>query len=218
MKVNSGKKILSYLYPQTLKEISNTRHPQLKLQLFCNQLMLSTHEAVYSFGTFYTPFRKSFKSIKKELIHCRRFLLLGTGLGSALQILQRKHHIFPESVLVDNDQDILNLSMEYMQLNSKKNVTWLLSDAGVYMQQNIGTFDLIGVDIFRDTMIPKDFKQASFFELCKNKLNPGGHCIFNMILNSRNEQMIIRERLQQHFTSIHEIQFKVNTFYVCSNP
>jgi predicted membrane-bound spermidine synthase len=210
--------MLSYLYPITLRVISNTRHPHLKLQLFCNQFMLSTQEAVYSFGTFYTPFRKSFKAIRRDIKQCRSFLLLGTGLGSALLILQKKHHVFPASVLVDNDQDILDLSMEYMQLNSQKNVVWVHSDAGTYMQNNSGTFDLIGVDIFRDTMIPRDFKQTPFFEQCKMKLNPGGHCIFNMILNSSNEHMIIRERLQQHFSSLKELRFKVNTFYICSNP
>lgn len=215
MTLPAAKKIFSFLYPVTIKVVSNPRHQELTLQLFCNQYLLSTSEAVYSFGTFYAPFRKSFASIKDVLPKCKSFLLLGTGLGSALKILQQKYHIFPRAVLVDNDKDILEMSMMYMDLNSKKNVTWQYSDANTYMQTTEDTFDLIGVDLFKDTLIPRDFKQSAFFEQCKKKLNPNGYCIFNMILNSTNEKNIILERLQQNFDEVKEIKFKVNTFFVC---
>lgn len=216
MHISPGKKILSFFYPITIKSVSNTRHHKLTLQLFCNQYMLSTREAVYSFGTFYTPFRKSFSFLKKEIKSCDSFLLLGTGLGSALKILQTKHNVYPKSVLVDNDKDIIEMSMNYMNLNSRKNVSWKYADAYSYMQESPEKFDLIGVDVFRDTVMPKDFKQTAFFELCKNKLNDGGHCIFNMILNSTNEKTIICERLEQHFSHVKEITFRVNTFFICS--
>ncbi len=216
MHISLGKKILSYFYPVTIKSVSNTRHHKLTLQLFCNQYMLSTREAVYSFGTFYTPFRKSFAYLKKEIKHCDSFLLLGTGLGSALKILQTKYNVYPKAVLVDNDKDIIDMSMNYMNLNSKKNVSWKYTDALSYMQNTTENFDLIGIDVFKDTLMPKDFKQASFFELCQSRLNKDGYCIFNMILNSTNEKAIIRERLEKHFTHVREITFRMNTFFVCS--
>ena len=215
MEVGLGIKLKSFLYPVTIKTVSNDRHQRLSLQLYCNQFMLSTHDAVYSFGTFYTPFRKTFSYIKKEITQCKSFLLLGTGLGSALKILQEKYQLYPDAVLVDNDNDILDLSIKYMNLNNKNNVTWKYTDALNYLQTTTQTFDLIGVDVFRDTLIPKDFKQLYFFELCKKALNPGGYCIFNMILNSSNEKMIIIERLRLAFSNVKEISFKMNTFYVC---
>lgn len=216
MEVSFSTKLKSFFYPVTLKIVSNDRHQRLSLQLYCNQFMLSTHDAVYSFGTFYTPFRKTFSLIKKEIAHCKSFLLLGTGLGSALKILQQKHHLYPDSVLVDNDNDILDLSINYMNLNSKNNVSWKYTDALNYLQTTTQTFDLIGVDVFRDTFIPKDYKQLYFFELCKKTLNTGGYCIFNMILNSSNEKLIIAERLRIVFSTVKEITFKMNTFYICS--
>lgn len=215
MKFQIFKKVLSFFYPVTIKTFSNEKHSKLILQLFCNQFMLSTHDAVYSFGTFYTPFRKSFASIKNEIRNCESFLLLGTGLGSALKILQKKYHVYPKSVLVDNDLDIIELSMKYMNLNSRKNVNWVYSDAVSYLQSADETFQIIGVDLFRDTVLMKDFKQASFFELCKSKLQKNGYCIFNMILNSSNEHEIIEERLSRYFSNVRTINFKVNTFYIC---
>jgi spermidine synthase len=213
--VSLKKKVLSYFYPVTISEFSNEKHRKLVLQLFCNQFMLSTEDAVYSFGTFYTPFRKSFALIKDDIQNCNRFLLLGTGLGSALKILQKKYLIFPDAVLVDNDKDILELSMKFMDLNEKKNVEWIYNDAITYLKSNAPKFNLIGIDLFRGTLLSNDFKQASFFELCKLKLETSGICIFNMILNSTNEELIIKDRLSQHFSSIRKISFKQNTFFIC---
>ncbi|MBK7689876.1 MAG: hypothetical protein IPK62_07325 [Bacteroidetes bacterium] len=213
--VSLKKKVLSYFYPITISEFSNEKHRKLVLQLFCNQFMLSTEDAVYSFGTFYTPFRKSFALIKDDLQQCERFLLLGTGLGSALKILQKKYQVYPDAVLVDNDKDILELSMKFMNLNEKKNVSWIYNDAITYLKSETPHFNLIGIDLFRGTLLSNDFKQASFFELCKSKLEPNGICIFNMILNSRNESIIINDRLAQHFSNIRKITFKLNTFFIC---
>ncbi len=215
MPVSITKKILSFLYPLTLKVVSNTRHQELKLQLYCNQLMLSTREAVYSFGTFYTPFRKSFAAIRTELPRCKNMLLLGTGLGSALKILQQKYHLYPDAILVDHDKEILDMSMNYMELNQKKNVRWHYGDAGIFLHNCTETFDLVCVDLFHDMSNPRDFKQAAFFGLCKDRLAPEGYCIYNMILNSRNEKAIVLERLQEHFRYVQVIEFKVNSFYIC---
>ena len=167
--ISLRKKVLSYLYPVSIIEFSNEKHRKLILQLFCNQFMLSTQDAVYSFGTFYTPFRKSFALIKDDIQNCQRFLLLGTGLGSALKILQKKYQVYPDSVLVDNDKDILELSMKFMNLNERKNVSWIYNDAVTYLKSNMQVFDLIGVDLFRGTLLSNDFKQTSFFELCKTR-------------------------------------------------
>jgi phosphoglucosamine mutase len=54
--------------------------------------MLSCADAIYSQGTSYEPFRLPLKKIKKEISLLNSFLLLGTGLGSALQILQACIH------------------------------------------------------------------------------------------------------------------------------
>lgn len=215
MEVSAGKKILSFFYPITIQKMAGTKHRKLILQLFCNQWLLSTDEAVYSYGSFYTPFRKSFRTIKNKLKNVKSFLLLGTGLGSALKILQSKYDVYPEAVLVDNDKTIIELSMRYMELNTKNNVRWEYDDAQHYIQTTTKTFDLIGVDVFKDMFIPTAFKQESFFALCRSRLNPGGYCIFNMIFPSTNEKEIVTERMRRHFSQVSEISFRINTLFVC---
>lgn len=215
MGIHFSKKILSFFYPITIKKVVNNKNQNIFLQLYRNQWMLSTNDAIYSFGTFYTPFRQSFKKIKKEIASIDSFLLLGTGLGSALKILQTKYHIFPKSTLVDNDKNIIDLSVDYMNLNSKKNVEWVCSDAISFLENNNKKFDLIGIDVFYGMLMPKDYKQEIFFKICSESLNKNGYCIFNMILNSSNEKMIIAQRLASVFSSVLEINFKQNTFFIC---
>lgn len=55
-----------------------------------------------------------------------------------------------------------------MNLNSKNNVSWKYTDALNYLQTTTQTFDLIGVDVFRDTFIPKDYKQLYFLSYAKD--------------------------------------------------
>ncbi len=68
-------RVLSYLFPISILKIQNNKHNLLSLQIYCNQLMLSTGNAVYSYGTFYTPFRVAFKKIKHQLRQVNSLLM-----------------------------------------------------------------------------------------------------------------------------------------------
>ncbi len=208
---------MSYLYPITLQKWSNEKHPKILVQIYCNQLMLSTGNAIYSYGTFYAPFRITLKKIKHFIPNVHSFLMLGTGLGSALKILQEKYHCYPNSILVDNDKDIIEFSRTYMSLNSNQNVEWVYADAIHFMNQNQKKFDLICVDIFKELYLPVEYKQDSFFSLCQKSLNPKSFCIFNMILVNEQERDIIYEKLITHFKEIQLMKMKQNTFFICMN-
>ncbi|MBL7765573.1 MAG: hypothetical protein JNJ58_05735 [Chitinophagaceae bacterium] len=209
------KKLLSYFIPVQLQTLSGDKHPRLKVQLYMNHIMLSTPDAIYSFGTLYSPFRITFAAIKDSLPNVKQFLLLGTGMGSALQILQKEYQCYPKSILVDHDATILSLSMQYMNLNSRQNVQWLNSDARLYIETCDEYFDLIGVDIFVDMDIPYYYRTEDFYRSCRMKLNEKGICIFNTIPINPGEAEETHQKLRRVFSKVDAMTQNRNVFYLC---
>lgn len=208
-------RILSYLYPVQLKGFSSSKHTVLNLQYFKGQWMLATQEAIYSAGTSYSPFRKTFYKIRKELPYVQHFLLLGTGLGSALKILQTRYQCYPHAVLVDYDETILEVSQTYMDLNQQHNVEWVCDDVAHFITETTLQFDLIGVDVFKDTDLSSHMMTHNFIQSCREHLTPKGICILNCIFKQEHEQAHFENLLHAHFSTIESISHLRNQFYIC---
>lgn len=209
----SLQRALSFVWPQTIERF-NYQGQTLTLELYYNQFMLCTSEAIYSWGTRYKPFLIPFQHIKKELAGVNHFLLLGTGLGSALALLQKKHQCFPESTLVDNNALILEISKSYMNLNSRNNVQWVCEDAMEFIQSKKEKFDLIGIDLFNNMEVAHPFKQEAFFQQIAERLNPGGIAIFNHVFYSENDYAIVQKRMNMVFNHVQPITKGINTFTI----
>jgi hypothetical protein len=212
MKIPYYKKLISYFFPLKLKEVTSVQNNLLRVYLFRNQIMLSCADAIYSQGMSYEPFRLPFKKIKKEIPDINSFLLLGTGLGSALQILQNEYHHYPVTTLVDIDEDVLALSKEFMALNTKNNV-----DALLFLQETNKTFDLIGIDVFKGTTVPFDIQTDYFISLISKKLSPNGFIIFNFIAQNKTNGLLLEDKMRHKFKKIEIIPHGLNKFYICKN-
>jgi hypothetical protein len=217
MEIPYYKKLISYFFPLKLKEVTSVQNNLLRVYLFRNQMMLSCADAIYSQGISYEPFRLSFKKIKKEIPSINSFLLLGTGLGSALQILQNEYHHYPVTTLVDIDEDVLTLSKEFMALNTKNNVEWICEDALLFLQETTKTFDLIGVDVFKGTTVPFDIQTDYFISLTAKKLSRNGIIIFNFIAQNKTDGLLLEDKMQHKFKHIEIILHGLNKFYICKN-
>ncbi len=214
MAITILQRALSFLYPIKLQQYSTPTHATLQLDLYRNEFLLSTKEAIYSQGTSYAPYNIGFRKIQQHIPAINNMLVLGTGLGSALKILQEKYNTFPESILVDIDADILAISKEYMQLNHKNNVTWICSDATSYITTCNVRFDVLCIDVFIDLHIPQSIISNQFFERCMQLLNSNGICIFNHYSSSKEEQQFIEQCIYKHFNTMHIINHKKNTIYI----
>jgi len=217
MKIPFYKKAISYFFPYKLKEVSSLKNNLLRVYLFRNQVMLSCADAIYSQGTSYEPFRLPFKKIKKEMSSINSFLLLGTGLGSALQILHKDYHHYPKSTLVDIDEEVLALSKEWMNLDVKNNVEWICADALFFLQESSEKYNLIGVDVFKGTRVPYDFQTEYFINLCVGRLSPKGIVIFNFISQNKTDTLLLEDKMQHQFKNIDVIHHGLNKFYICKN-
>lgn len=215
MKLPFIKQILSYFYPQLIKRDFDIFNQEHKLELYQNQLILSTTSAVYSFGIKYYPFAIPFKKIKHDLTRVESFLMLGTALGSGLKILQQKYSVFPCSTLVDINPLLLDYSKKFMNLNSQNNVNWQCIDAETFLDQNEDKFDLIGIDIFINMNVPLFVKSTQFMSCIKHHLSKKGKSIWNLTYSSRNEKLIVEDRLQKTFNQVIQIPHDTNNFYIC---
>lgn len=209
------KKILSWFIPITLAKKSTSKHPDLFLKKYQGHLILATPTAYYSYGNAYLPFRKMFQSIKQDLPTIERFLMLGTGLGSALSILQTSYHCFPSSDLVEWDEEIVAWSVSEMNLNTRNNVRWIVDDAAHFVQETKQTYNLIALDLFRDTTTPEYFKSKPFYNQCKQLLHERGILCINLIPAYKNEEKEIQEMLRYTFNHIEELVYAKNVFLIC---
>lgn len=215
MKVAWYKRWFSYLIPIKVATRPSS-YGKLQLSLYQNQWMLSTQKAIYSFGTKYTPFEVSFQNIKQFIPNIKSFLLLGAGIGSALHILQSNYRCYPKSILVDIDEQVKALSIEAGSID-QRDVSWHIGDAIEYIATTNQTFDLIGVDIFIDTVVNPYTLEAEFIHHIVRALSPKGIAVFNYIFNNAEEQKKLERTLADFFKNIQTQVHSKNAFYTCSN-
>lgn len=208
------KRILSWFVPLTLKVYSSETNPSLKVKLYRGELLLTTTFAIYSQGKSYRPFRKMFQQIKTELQQVQSFLLLGTGLGSALKILQDSYQCYPRATLVDLDPVVLEISKEWMNLNTKNNVQWYCEEAKHFLQNHSSSFDLIGLDVFHDLTVPLEIRSIDFMRLCEQRLNQHGILCWNMIHPTETDEKQFEDCLHQVF-QVNRYLLERNFFYIC---
>lgn len=208
------KRILSYIIPVRIREGSSEENPSLELFLFRGGYQLATPDAVYSDGKRYRPLVAAFKELEQELTRINKALLLGTGLGSAVQILENKGY-YPEFVLVDKDSTILDWAKELLDSREQKQVIrTVCTDAAIFMQENQEQFDLIIVDIFNGRVVPDFVTQADFLKSCRRSMNPGGRLVLNYIISDEAEWNRVLSRFRTVFSNYDMVGFGINRIII----
>lgn len=189
------KRLLSFLYPVTIWKGSSLQNKVLELLLYQNQYQLATDDALYSDGTRYRPLVLAFNEMKVTLPKVKTVLVLGTGLGSAVQILESKK-VSAEYTLVDIDKTILNLAKSY--LPKHRGLSFICADAVEFMKGNTRQYDLVIVDVFLSRIVPGSVVARDFLSKCKEALNKGCYVVINYIISGDSEW----ERVFGNITSV----------------
>lgn len=120
------------------------------------------------------------KSIFQERKNVRRVLILGLGGGSSAEVVA---NYWPDSKItgVDIDHLIIELGKKYLNLSEIKNLKIIESDAQFWINKvsNNKKFDLILVDIYQGSLIPKDYNKIKFIKSLEGLLSVGGIVAFN---------------------------------------
>ena len=181
------KKILSLVYPVLVKTAEESdRHPLPQLYLYRGQYQVATHDALYSDGTRYRPLKIAFARIEKKLVQVNNVLVLGTGLGSAVHILNNKGYS-PAYTLVDYDKATLRWAMELLPQKAAGRTIPVLSDAENFIQTNDGKYDLVVIDIFKGRVVPSFVMTNAFLQNCRRCMKPAATLVLNYMVNNEAE-------------------------------
>ncbi len=196
----------SQFAPVLLESRSSGISGHLDLLLSRGRYMLAAPNAVYSYEDLYHNFRRAFEQLQPEKWDLRRVLVLGTGLGSVVQLLEkRKAAENCHFTLIEIDPLVLEWAEKYTLSRLQSAYSLVCADAlqwlAANVQANAEAFDLIIVDIFVDDQIPDWVDKISFLQRLRGLLRPDGkgHILLNRLHDS--------ERLHQYNTHFLETRF-----------
>ncbi len=181
MKINFWTKALSYFIELPLESSHSEKNPHLSLYLSCGQLKLVTEGAIYSYGLKYYHFVESFNQLEIQNNNPKTVLILGLGMGSIPEILEKKFRIHCQYDLVDYDAEVVQLYEKYKPLSGNGQAHIYCEDGMDFIRRNGTMYDLICMDIFQDRRVPKIFETESFLKALKSRLNRQGILIYNRL-------------------------------------
>jgi predicted membrane-bound spermidine synthase len=182
---------LSYFWEQVIETASSAHNEYLHVSLVHGRLQLVAEEAIYSFGDYYLNFRKVFEVFDfEQLPEKASVLVLGLGLGSIPELLEKYLSLDYEFVAVEIDPVIIELASYYSLPALRSPVEVRQADAFQFLQMDDRRYDLICVDVFQDAVIPDHLDSGEFLSLLKESLVPGGAIIYNRLADTpRNKRL-----------------------------
>jgi spermidine synthase len=108
----------------------------------------------------------------------RRLAILGNAAGTTARAYG---HYFPSTAIdaVEIDRDVTDIGRRYFDMRAPHLRTFA-EDARPYLRRTGERYDAIFVDAYRQPYIPFYLATAEFFELCRERLRPGGVVVINV--------------------------------------
>lgn len=210
MKVPIWKKWWSYISDIKLEEVySELIDEVLTVALVKGRMQLYTQLSIYSFEDLYVNFERVIKKTKFKKKKSLTVLLLGFGLGSIAQILEKYHpNTTFNFVAVELDPSVVYLAGKYGLPKINSPVQIYNTDASKFIDLNNTRFDLIAMDIFMDDKIPRYFQTKGFINKLKTKLFKDGVLLYNC-LSLNIDDLKVAKNILSNFASIFEKWEKV---------
>lgn len=185
-----------------LETIQTSIHPNLHVVLLQGRLQLCTDKAVYSFSDLYTNFRKAFHTLQIQKLPLSNVLLLGLGLGSIPELLEKKFRRPCHFTCVEIDEGIISLAKRYTLDYLDSHFECICTDAAFFVAQTQQQYDLICVDVFIDDTIPDQARSQSFFEHLRRICAPEGLILFNCFALETTDRKKARDLFENGFIPV----------------
>ncbi len=202
MSVPIWKKGLSYLSDITIEETQSPFNPYLRVSLSRGRFMLSTQGAIYSFSDLYTNFQFAFRALDFSRLSGHEVLLLGLGLGSIPDMLEKRFRKSYRYTAVEIDETVSWLAHHYVLQDLRSPIEIITTDALTFVQQSGRTFDLICMDIFQDDRIPSAFETHIFLENARQRLSAGGLLMYNRLSMTAEDKKKTRSFFEEVFLKV----------------
>ena len=193
------KKILSYFYPITIYNKQSDISRTLEVTLYNGKTLLNTKNTNYSYGSLQTVLKKGLLAIgKTEISKMNSILVLGVAGGSVIKTLTTDFEFTKSIMGVELDAEIIKIANSYFNLDKVSNFKCIIDDAEHFVATSKDSFDLIIIDIFKDTEMPDFLFQENFLANIKQRLNKNGYIVFNMMILDVSKKEKI-EKYLNHF-------------------
>lgn len=190
-------------------------NPVLELCYYQGQYQLATIDALYSDGDRYKPVNIACKHFASELNSVKNVLVLGTGLGSAVQVFAKKGH-YPNFTLVDHDATVLEWAKEILEPAEGQSIDMVCIDANEHISNESNKYDMLIVDIFKSRVVPEFVTTSEFLGKCKALLAPGGCFAMNYIQHKNADWDTIKKRIEEIFPNARIIKESINNIVVAT--
>lgn len=210
--MNFIQKLCSYIYDIHLESIDTQYNHDLNLYLSNGQLKLTVPDAIYSYGLHYYHFVETFRKLKLENYNIRKVLMLGLGMGSIMQILEKRHKLTPQYDLVEYDAEMITVFCKYKDTITSSPFKIHCEDAFDYIKRSDEIYDLICMDVFNGSLVPAEFERPEFLKNLKNRLTGNGILIYNRIAMDEAD-VKANQKFLEIFKTIFESAFVIHCSY-----
>lgn len=187
MKPKFWKILASYLTEIPIEHVHSEINGHLSVNLQWGRYQLCTENAIYSFSDLYDNFAKTFNQLNYDKLPGGKVLILGFGLGSIVEILEKRRAKNFEYTGVEVDETVIFLAEKYTLSNLDVPIEIICTDALHYVYSTSILYDLICVDVYLDDKIPAPFEEISFLEALKDTIHPDGVILFNRLSRKKED-------------------------------
>lgn len=184
------KRLLSYLIPVNIHRQASAVSGSLEVTWANGQLVLDSQNTNYSYGSLQRVLRLGLADIGFDTVRkMDHILVLGVAAGSVLHTLKEEVGYTGRLTGVEIDPEVLDLARTYFNLHNLPSLELVCDDAFEYVLKTKLLYDLIIIDIFKDTEMPNFLFEQFFIQRIGNITKSNGFVMFNtMILNADNNQ------------------------------
>lgn len=171
----------SYIQDIPVEKVHSEYSGTLEVSLHRGEWKLSTYNAIYSFGRYYSSYKSAFRQLGLQAQPAETVLILGAGLGSIARLLQDFSHI-RKITAVDIDPAIIRLARKYWPELPGVQTELIQADALQWLKDNRDKkFDLVLPDVFIDDKTPEKIQSEAFLSAARQVLKPDGILIYSRL-------------------------------------
>ena len=182
------KKLLSYFIPVNVYKRNSAVSKQLEVTFNNGKLVLDSKNTNYSYGSLQRILRKGLLYIGYERIrNFESVLVLGVAAGSVIKTLAEEIKFKGRITGVEIDPAAIEIGNNYFGLDKISNCEIVIDDAFEFVLKTKEKYDLIIIDIFRDTEMPNFLFEDFFINRVNFLLNVNGFILFNTMTLTRKD-------------------------------
>lgn len=192
----------SYLKEIELETVKSKYSKSLTVSMIRGRYQLFTNNVIYSYEDLYKNFKKTADRINWKLFRPKEVLVLGLGLGSVIQIFEKKCKEKMHFTAVDLDEACFYLTQKYTAPKFKSSVEYVHADAESFILQNKRKYDLILFDVFIEDKIPVQFQSLTFLKKLQQRLHSNGLLLMNRLAQEPHQVMDTMKYIDEVFNHV----------------